>query len=109
LQARVVQSFTTKMDELDKNFLFIEDKLTAAHYTIDDVLEQIDYIKMMFKNSDIIEDLEAQLDILKNKKNFLDEERIKLPSEGFMRYLNLFLQPQHLRDLIEDKFSNLSL
>jgi hypothetical protein len=63
---------------------------------------------MMFKGADIIEDLENQLEFLKNKKSFLDEESIKLPSERFTRYLNLFLQPRSLRDLIEDKFSNLS-
>lgn len=108
LQARAVATFTTKMDELDKKFHLIEHKLTATHYTIDDVLEQIEYIKMMFKGTDIIEDLENQLEFLKNKKSFLDEESIKLPSERFTRYLNLFLQPRSLRDLIEDKFSNLS-
>jgi len=39
LQARAVSTFTSKMDELDKKFQFIENKLTATHYTIDDVLE----------------------------------------------------------------------
>jgi hypothetical protein len=39
LQARAVSTFTTKMDELDKKFQLIENKLTATHYTIDDVLE----------------------------------------------------------------------
>ena len=79
------------MDELDEKFHFIESKLTTTHYTIDDVLEQIEYIKMMFKGTDIIEDLENQLEFLKSKKNFLDEESIKLPSDRFTRYLNLFL------------------
>ena len=39
LKARAVSTFTTKMDELDKKFQLIENKLTATHYTIDDVLE----------------------------------------------------------------------
>jgi hypothetical protein len=46
------------MDDVDKKFENIENKLTTTHYTIDDVLEQIEYIKTMFKGADIIEDLE---------------------------------------------------
>jgi hypothetical protein len=40
-------------------------------------------------------------------KQFLDSQCIKLPTGDFMAYLELYLQPMYLRDLVNEKYMNL--
>ena len=68
----------------------IENKISTVHNQIDEVIKQIEYIKMLAKNEHIIDDLELEFVDLKDEKDFIDGLSLKLPSDDFMKYLSLY-------------------
>lgn len=63
---------------------------------------------MLLSNEAIIDDLDTQLGYLKSKKDFLDDLRLKLPSDDLMKYYASFMYSRSLQDLIFEKNANVS-
>jgi hypothetical protein len=63
---------------------------------------------VLAKDDHILDDLEAQFEVLRSDKEFVDSCGLKLPSEDFMKYLSLYLYPQDLRTLLREKFQSVA-
>jgi hypothetical protein len=74
-------------------FKQIKDKISASHESVDEVIAQIEYIKMLSNNDYILDDLESRLLGLQDEKDFLDNCKLKLSSEVFMDFLSIYLYP----------------
>lgn len=48
-----------RVTDLHGKYKAIEDKITATTTTVDEVIQQIEYIKVLAKDDHILEDLEA--------------------------------------------------
>lgn len=108
LHKMIVKQFVSQTKYLDRAFAEIEQKITQTYYSIDDIIVQIEYIKMHYHNRDLVEDLIAKLIELRNKKVFMDEHKIYLPSEGFMRYMGLYTYPVKVKKKIQEKYKGLN-
>ena len=64
--------FIEKSTTLKECFEEIDEHLNAKHYTIDKILEQIDFVKLHYHNTDLINELQADLLELKEDKDFMD-------------------------------------
>ena len=69
---------------------------------------QIDYIKTLYHNQDIVNDLTTELLYQRNLKEFMDAQLINVPSHVFQKYLELYLKPQHTKQLIRRKYQGLN-
>lgn len=99
----VSQSFFTAVDELYRNFELIEGKLKAKHETIDDIIAQIEYIEVMARHDLVSDQMKSQVVELVDRKDFIDELKILLPADNFMRFLRLYTYPGDLQELVEAK------
>ena len=63
---------------------------------------------MLMSNEAIIDDLDTQLGQLRSRKDFLDDLRLKLPSDDMMKYYASFMYSRSLQDLIFEKNANIS-
>jgi len=107
LSKYVVTDFLSKMNNLFNQFEVIERKSTEEVETIDEVIHLIDYIDKIQKPDDLMDELENFLDVIKNRKDFIDTLSLKLVDTDFMKYLNLFSYPNRLRTLLFKRKQNL--
>ena len=56
-----MNDFSGFSEILVDQFKVIEDKISASHESVDEVITQIEYIKMLSKNDHILDDLETEL------------------------------------------------
>jgi hypothetical protein len=78
LSKHIVNEFLAKMNGLYSQFEIIEKKALEEAVTIDDVIFLIDYIDKIQKPDDLMDELENYLDVVKNKKTFIDTLQIRL-------------------------------
>jgi hypothetical protein len=104
-----VKKFTERTDALYSQFFELDTALSAEHNTIDEIIKQIDFIKMHYHNRDMLEDMISQLMELKEVKGFCDKLRIYIPSQTFQKYLELYLEPVKVRELITSRHNGLDL
>ena len=91
------------MDSLYSQFEIIEKKTVENVQTIDEVIYLIDYIDKIQRSDDLLDELENFLDVVKNKKEFIDSLQIRLLDSQFEKYLRLFSYPNTLRSLLRQK------
>lgn len=60
----------------------------------------IDYIEKIQKPDDLLDELENFLDVIKNRKDFIDTLSLKLIDSDFEKYLNLFSYPNRLKTIL---------
>lgn len=95
--------FLARVSDLHAKTEAIRDKISASPRTVDEVIQQIEYIKALARDDHVIDDLEAEFDVLRRDKDFVDSCRLKLPADDFMKYLSLYLFPQDLRALLRER------
>lgn len=95
--------FLTHMNTLYDQAKRIENKIIVVHYNVDEIINQVDYVKMLLHNEHILLDLDHQLENVIVKKKFIDSVSLKLPSDEFMKYLSLFTYSTELKKLINLK------
>ena len=100
LSKYVITEFLGKMNNLFNQFEVIEKKATEKVETIDEVIHLIDYIDKIQKNDDMMTELENYLDVIKNRKDFIDTLQLRLLDSDFQKYLNLFSYPNRLKTLL---------
>ena len=100
LSKYVITEFLGKMNNLFNQFEVIEKKSTEKVETIDEVIHLIDYIDKIQKNDDMMTELENYLDVIKNRKDFIDTLQLRLLDSDFQKYLNLFSYPNRLKTLL---------
>lgn len=95
--------FLTHMNTLYDQAKRIENRIIVVHYNVDEIINQVDYVKMLLLNEHILLDLDHQLENVIVKKKFIDSVSLKLPSDEFMKYLSLFTYSTELKKLINLK------
>ena len=88
------------MNNLFNQFEVIEKKSTEIVETIDEVIMLIDYIEKIQKPDDLLDELENFLDVIKNRKDFIDTLSLRLIDSDFEKYLNLFSYPNRLKQIL---------
>jgi hypothetical protein len=104
----VTSKFKKVSEALTLSFKTMKDKIAATYESVDEVIAQIEYVKMLAKNDYILDDLETELLGLQGEKEFVDNCKLKLPSDVFMNYLSLYLYPSRIRGLLESKLTNVA-
>ena len=61
------------MNGLHQQFAQIERKITTVHYSVDRIIDQMEHVKMLLSNPEIIDDLDAQLEGVVSKQDFIDD------------------------------------
>jgi hypothetical protein len=69
-------------------------------HTIDDVIHLIDYIDKIQKSDDLLDELENYLEVVKNRKEFIDTLQLRLTDDDFNKYLKLFSYPSRLKNML---------
>lgn len=94
------------MNHLSSQYETVELKATGAAPTIDDVIMLIEFIEVIQRPDELLDQLEAMMVDLRHRKSFMDDLRLKLSGEDFEKYLTLFGFPNKLRILLlKRKFS----
>lgn len=103
----LLSQFVEKMEELFKRFKDTEEKITVVFNTIDEIIEQIDYVTRIFKNDVFIDEMATQMELLCADKEFLDNLNLKLDQPDFDKYLRMHVYPNDLRRIIQNKNNNI--
>jgi hypothetical protein len=77
--------------------------MTTTYTSVDDLINQIGYIKMVAHNRDILSNLDSDFEVVRREKDFIDECGLKLPSDDFKNYLLTHLYPQKLHHILWSK------
>ena len=88
----IIEEFLKHMKSVYQQFVDIEDKLTTVHNSTDEIIAQIEYVKMLLRDETIKADLDEQLEVVKSKKEFLDKLSLKLASDDLMKFFSSFMK-----------------
>lgn len=103
LSNEVVTEFLDKMRDAYGRFKEVEDKITVTYHEVDDIVDQIEFVKVLKQDEGVIERMAARIGEIREKKQFIDSLEIQLESDDFMKYLALYTYANDLRELIDKK------